>query len=253
MRRLVLSLVALLALALVGSPVALAQEATPAASPAAADLAYPPDAEVEGATLAEWHGRWEQWFLSFPLPVHPGLDETGERCATGQHGPVFFLASSIVPEFDVARACTMPAGPALFVPLVSVGCSTVEPPPFFGRDEAELRACAASFLDGGGAIPQRLTVDGVDVPLEGYRTQTPLRRVALPPDNFLEAPPTVAGVVSDGYGVLLAPPPVGAHTVVIGVPGPGGTTATLTYELTVADAEIAAPQTGTPEAATPAT
>lgn len=64
----------------------LAQNATPvAASPVLA-----PDALVAGLTLAEWQGRYFQWVVSlFSADMDPYLDETGERCANGQHGPVF--------------------------------------------------------------------------------------------------------------------------------------------------------------------
>ena len=33
-----------------------------------------------------------------------------------------------------------------FVPLLGSECSTVEPPPFFGRDESELRRCATAAV-----------------------------------------------------------------------------------------------------------
>lgn len=246
-----LTVALLVTLVLAGPAATLAQDATPAASPAATDLAYPPDAEVEGLTLAEWHGRFQGWFLTFPIPIHPALDDTGERCAYAQQGPVFYLPTSLVPELEVTRACTVPADAPLLVLLLGVGCSTVEPPPFFGRDEAELRACAAGVLDADEPNEQSLTVDGVEIPLDGYRTQSPLLRVALPPDNLLGVPPTVTDAVSDAYAVLLRPLPVGEHTVKIGVPGPEGRTATLTYTLTVAAAEVNAPPEGTPSAGTP--
>lgn len=249
MRRLVWSLPVLLALALVGSAAALAQDATPGGTPAGTALALPPDATVGGATLGEWSARWNQWLLSFPNASSPIFDETGERCASGQHGPVFFLAASLLPELDVARACTVPAGTALFVPLHGFGCSTVEPPPYFGRGEAELRACAKRLTDA--PVDQTLTVDGATIPTAPYRHQSPLHRIALPPDNLLGVAPTVAAAVLDGYDVLLAPLPVGTHTVVIEVVEPGGPPFRLTHTLTVVEPAVIPPP-ATPEAATPA-
>ena len=38
-------------------------------------------------------------------------------------------------------------GTAILVIPGNIGCSTVEPPPFFGRDEAELRACVTENMD----------------------------------------------------------------------------------------------------------
>jgi hypothetical protein len=81
------------------------------------------------------------------------------------------------------RSCTIPSGTALVVLVAIVECSTVEPPPFFGGDEAELRACASSGLDGSSG-PMSLTVDGVPVrDLLGYRSITPLFDFRLPEDT----------------------------------------------------------------------
>src|SRR5215210_5787367 len=122
---------ALVALAL-GGQTAAGQDATPALTA----VVLPPDAEVEGLSLAAWKARWWQWFFSLPEESNPLFDETGERCGYGQSGPVFFLAGA---PTSVERACTVPLGLTILVPVTGAECSTVEPPPFFGRDEAELR------------------------------------------------------------------------------------------------------------------
>jgi hypothetical protein len=68
----------------------------------------------------------------------------------------------------------------------------VEPPPFFGRNEAELRACASNAVDmAEGAFDMtamRLTVDGETVAdLSVYRAATPRFALWLPEDNLLES------------------------------------------------------------------
>ena len=45
------------------------------------------------------------------------------------------------------RSCSLPVGTALFIITVANECSNIEPPPFFGNTEAELRECAASGFD----------------------------------------------------------------------------------------------------------
>ena len=117
-----------------------AQEATPAA----AGVVLPPDAEVDGLDLGVWSARSWQWFFSLPEEVNPFFDATGELCGYGQSGPVFFLAGSFV---SVERSCVIPEGVHIFVPLIGSECSTVESPPFFGRDEDELRRCANEAVD----------------------------------------------------------------------------------------------------------
>ena len=250
MARILSLLAVLVALSLLGPGLAVAaQDATPGASPEASDLAYPPDAVVEGLTLGEWVARSAQWFVSFPPDVGPFADETGERCGYGQHGPVFFLEAA-PPEAAGPRACVVPAGSPLLVPVLGVGCSTVEPPPFFGRDEAELRACASALVDP--ALVPMVTVDEAAVPdAARYRVQTPPFRVALQPNNVLGVPPTVATVVFEGYFVLLRPLPPGSHEVRFGVSGPEGSLGEVAYDLTVAEPEVILPTEGTPAAATP--
>lgn len=218
-----------LGLSLVGAAVVplAAQDATPAAG----DVVLPPDAEVAGLSLAEWAARQWQWFLSFPDEVQPYLDETGERCNLGQSGPVFFLVGG--PE-SVERTCAVPLGTAIFVPAGGAECSTVEPPPFFGGDEDELRECAAAATDSIDVSRIELTVDGEPVDdLAAYRASTALFSLVLPEPNLFGAPAGVAASVADGYQVMLGPLPEGEHVVTISDPE-----ITVTYRLVVAPPQI---------------
>lgn len=209
----------------------LAQNATPvAASPVLA-----PDALVAGLTLAEWQGRYFQWVVSlFSADMDPYLDETGERCANGQHGPVFFLAPG--PAGSIERACNVPSGVTLFIPLLSAECSSLEPPPYGGASEDELRACAASHIDTGlenDLKMMSLSVDGQEVDVTGYRTSTPMVQVVWSPGNDAGVTPGVAQAVGDGYAVMVGPLAEGEHVVIVSAPDGGGSAANITYTLTV--------------------
>jgi hypothetical protein len=221
------SIVALIVVSGVGG--ASAQEATVAPS----GEALPPGAEVAGLSLAEWSARSWQWSFSLPVDVNPVADETGDFCGNGQSGPVFFLAGAAQ---NAERACVVPLGVHLFVPLAGAECSTVEPPPFFGRDEAELRNCATNAVDMAenafGISTMRLTVDGQDVTdLSAYRAVTPLFTLWLPEDNLLGATRRTANSVADGYQVMLSPLSEGEH--VVEIVNPGAQPVTITYHLTV--------------------
>ncbi len=138
------SLAAILSLALMavarGATRATGQ-ASPAAgpSPLAAPVVLTPDAPAYGATYGEWSARQWQWLRSFPEELSPYTDETGEHCGFGQSGSVFFPTGTAHGRGSPGD-CTLPAGVALFVPLLDSECSSVEAPPAFGRDEAELAA-----------------------------------------------------------------------------------------------------------------
>ena len=215
---------------------ALAQEATPALEdvPALADVLVPPEAEVGGLSLAEWSARQWQWFLSFPDDVQPLLDETGERCNLGQSGPVFFLVGG---PTTLERTCTVPLGTAVFVPFGGAECSTVEPPPFFGGTEEELRACADAAADRINVAQTEVTVDGQAVEdLAAYRTTTPAFALMLPEPNLFGAPAGPALSVADGYQLILDALPEGEHVVTVSDPG-----ITVTYRLTVAAPQVVEP------------
>jgi len=78
----------------------------------------PRDANAYGNSYGEWSARWLQWVFSIPAATNPAADTTGANCGEGQAGPVWFLAGTFI-NTAVTRACTVPAGKALFFPLVN--------------------------------------------------------------------------------------------------------------------------------------
>ena len=237
----------LLAVALTGS--GLAQEATPTGALAV----MPPDEPAYGASLGDWLARQFQWQISIPAPVNPVTDPTGERCGLGQSGPVFFLAPVMGEAPEASRTCVVPAGVAVLLPLFATECSTVEPPPYFGRDEAQLRACAAAEVDAfAPEDTMEVSLDGADVPNLGrFRVQTPPITVVFPPDNLYEIPPVVGTSLIDGYAVMFAPLSAGEHMLRFSFDLPDGTPAGVTYRLFVTEPMVAASIDDAPVAGTP--
>src|SRR5215203_7166902 len=251
MRRSLVLLVLVMVFGARGSASVLAQNATPVTDADLGELVLPPDAPAYGLTYAAWTARFAQWTHSLPAAINPAADPTGERCGLGQAGPVFFLVQA-GDEDAIERTCTVSAGTALLLPLLDASCTTVEPPPFFGGDEAELRACTEALF----AAPAELSavVDGVAIPdLERYRVQSDLFTVALPAGNWLDVEPAVIQGVADGYWLLLAPLPVGEHELQFGGSFPNSDFSTeVTYHLIVGEPVGTAPANDIP-AATPTT
>jgi hypothetical protein len=130
------------------------------------------------------------------------------------------------------RDCTVPAGKALFFPLINLDCSTLEADPFHGSNETELRNCAKSFHFGSVFA----TIDGAAVPhLDRYLVASPLFTFTLPENNVLGVSPGAGQSVANGYYLMLPPPSVGQHSLHF-----GGTftdfdfSLDITYTLTVA-------------------
>jgi hypothetical protein len=177
--------------------------------PPAAAQVLPYDPIVYGNLAA----AWQQHVMRIPVPANPTVDLTGVNALVAQSGPVYFLAGA--PTTDpVVRHVTLPPGKHLFFPLVTVECSTVEAPPFFGSNYVELSQCAGSFFAPSDVLS--CTIDGVAVAnLQSYRAQSPLYTFRMPPqNNILGLPGVKEGLsVADGYWLLLQPLAAGTHVI----------------------------------------
>jgi len=134
----------------------------PAATQAAANPnpgVLPPNSHAFGQTYGAWSAAWWQYVLAQPASSNPLLDPTGANCGVGQSGNVFFLVgttSGTVTRND----CTLPAGKALFFPLVNIYVD--DSPPVIGDGStADLHACAQAL-----SIPAtelHATIDGTSL------------------------------------------------------------------------------------------
>jgi len=232
-----------------------AQEATP---PAGEVTILEPDEEYAGATLGEWMARWWQWTFSFSKDTSPSLDATGVLCGSGQSGPVFFLPVNYLGG-HITRTCIVPAGMAIYVPVGEANCSTIEPPPFYGRNEKELQACATAVADTITDVT--VSINGEPVPdLEPYRVSSPLFPLTFPANHvFFEVPPEVSGValaVGAGISFIIAPPAPGEYEIVVSAVL-GGVQVTTTHRVQVIKpgeepaAAPPAPSVASPVAAVP--
>ncbi len=227
-RRARIVLVALATALVLGAlaPTAFAQDAQP--------RVLPPTANPHGQSYGEWAAQWWQWALGQPVDVNPVLDETGEHCAQGQEGNVWFLAGAFTSE-PVTRTCTVPTGTALFVPVVNYFyCAEADDPPE-KRTEEFVREQVAFLRHGVSGLSA--TVDGVeirDIELRYYE-ESPIFSVVLPEDNVFGVSAGLFEPCADaGFYLMLAPLPPGEHTIhLTGSVPQTGISLDVTYELEV--------------------
>lgn len=194
-----------------------------------ADPALPLETEASASKVdpKKKHLRgWMRWISALPWSEGPLRDDTGERCAMGQEGPVWYLVGTSGGPAE--RECDIPAGKQLVFPLVNQWCV------FF----PELYPTAASIAD---ALPGRidmfdanydytcdltLRVDGEDVlPDFDAMLEDLYARVAEPfeiemnADNFAAASGYAGGTmpaIMAGHFARLPPLAPGEHLLEFG-------------------------------------
>ncbi|MBZ5613016.1 MAG: hypothetical protein LAO23_03325 [Acidobacteriia bacterium] len=215
MKRIVVVAVVLF-LAVLAVPSAMAQSAGP--------KVIKPDSVAFGRTYSEWSAAWQQWALSIPVVNHP-LFDNGD-CSVGQSGPVWFLGGKFCAintpgcgTNNVVRTCSVPRGKALYIPILNAEWSVLEmnDPKF---QIADLRSNAAINMDGAANLS--FEIDGAAIPhlQDRFRVQSTAFVFTLPDDNLFNAVgegPYTGGSyfpgVDDGVYVMLAPLPLGPHTI----------------------------------------
>jgi hypothetical protein len=202
-----------------------------------------------GHTYAEWLVKWWQWSLSFPVNADPEYGTAD--ISAHQSGSVWFLPAPLGGA-TATRAGTVPAGTALFVPVLTfeadnTGCPTYT---HFTADQL------AGFVAGGWSTVTATSCSIDGVPVSGMENPTnSIYLVQTPPfsytvashDNVLANYPgfvnetcipdgvTVYPTVAEGICVLIHPLPIGPHTIHIGASNPTfGIAYDVTFNITVA-------------------
>lgn len=167
---------------------------------------FPVDSKPYGKTYGEWSSKWVQWLLSTPIDTNPSNDDTGKNCAVNQTDPnVWFLAGT--GSGSAVRTCSIPAGKAIFFPILNTECSFLESPKF--KTESELRSCAT---DANKGAVVHATIDGVELKdLEMYHIVSALFDLRLADNNIYGTSGGATKSVTDGYWVFVEPLPSGKH------------------------------------------
>ncbi len=170
----------------------------------------PPNARVQGMTYGEWQTMMWKALFAIPADQNPGLGAPWTTCFIKRIGNVGIGVTFFLPTGTFE--CQMPSGMILFLPVIGSECSTLEPPPFHGDNEEQLRACAESF------VPQDtfVSVDGVPLQnLEDYIFTSPVFEFTVPENNFLGVPAGTGQSVAHGLALMLTPLTPGKHTLVL--------------------------------------
>ena len=176
-----------------------------------------PDGTWYGKTYDQWATEWWQWAAKVRADEkHPLIADGEMDCGLRQRGDVWFLGGSFGESADAHRACEVPAGKALFFPIINVICSE-----FTGDDPATLLECAENPTVPPGfefqMNPLSATIDGKNVnSLKKYYalSEETFALGPLPNPNLFGAAPGSQGLgATSGYYLLLAPLSAGEHEI----------------------------------------
>ncbi len=219
---------------------ALALTVTPTAG--SAQIITPDNAKaVTGMTYGEWSAVWWQYVLSKPVsdPNNPMLSLTGARCEAAQPNgsPVFFLVGLWGTGTVMRDECTVPAGKVLFFPLVNAFNVHV---PGDGLDTPELLRENMLGWFSPPITELYASIDGAPVNVDllasfgacagGDPACGPAFSLTFSGNNLFVGSPAGVGrrgapwlragiyapAVADGFYLMLAPLPPGAHTIAFG-------------------------------------
>ena len=187
----------------------------------------PRNSTAFGTTYRDLAGAWWQWALAGDASDNPVLDPTGANCAVRQSGKVWVLAGTF--GGTVTRSCPVPAGQALFFPVLNTVWAAN---PGESATEDELAALVLNDLQASTAIA---SIDGASVQNIGlYLAISPAFSLALGENNVLGAPAGIyTPAVGGGIQLLLAPLSRGSHTIEFEGCFANGNCFGATYHLTV--------------------
>jgi hypothetical protein len=177
--------------------------------------------------------------IGAPFAESPIADQTGQYCANGQSGDVWFLAGSYSSD-PLTRSCAVPSGKYLMMPAVNYLDDYPCPDPSFGPASGQsledfLIADAAAAIDGVDAAAlevDRTTFDAMD-----HRAHSPMFDFAADigyqaVDGCITG--TTQQFLTDGSSMIVEPLPAGAHTLRATAANPAsGFSQDLTWNVTV--------------------
>ncbi len=207
----------------------------------------PPQGLAFGKTYGDWGAAWWAWALSIPFGSNPIFDPTGADQAQNQSGPVWFLAGNTGGSSE--RSVTLPAGKAIFLPLINIENDYPCPDPTFQPAPGQ---SLFDFLKQGATALIEGHVDELDAALDdrtfanlfAYRGTSSLQTFTGDLSLTSTYDPCITGTpqpfVSDGYWLLLKPLTPGRHTLSFSVSAfGGGFTIDMLYHLNVTNGRTA--------------
>ena len=164
--------------------------------------------QVEGKSLARYADMWWQWSYSMPAHQSPVRDLTGDACHINQRGKVWYLAGGY-DKARIQRKCQIPEGKHVFFPIINR---------VYWPDKGTQPSCDEvkkhAMLPHTERLELWVKINEQRLPdIKHYRFSSAecFNLTQEVPAEYRA--PDIYPAASDGYWVMLAPLPVGKHTL----------------------------------------
>ena len=172
----------------------------------------PPDSKPYGLSYEKHVENFWDWLISQPSDENPSNDPTGQNCANGQentNSSVFYLVGGGGGKFD--KTCKVPAGKAIFIPVMSVEVSDKEVP---NASVDELHKLAKKDQDSVTSLSLKIGDKEYSFEdLKKYRIHTGDFEVVFPENAIFGATAGPSKAAADGYYVITEKLPRGNYTI----------------------------------------
>jgi hypothetical protein len=164
-----------------------------------------------GKSWREWAASWCRWMLSIPKKKNPSLDSTGKYCSINQDNRnVWFLTGTFGNIGPIKRKCIIPAGKAIFFPVLVKEDSLAE--------DSDLKTGADLIKRCEQATNRLINIEAfIDDQrlehLENYRVRSEVFDLMFPKDNVYNVRPGLTRSVCDGYWLFIKPLQAGTHSI----------------------------------------
>jgi hypothetical protein len=165
-----------------------------------------PAGKLAGSSAGQLLGDYFVHNLSLPVSASPFAGAADLCLDLGRKGKVLSPSGGLIAFTPQGMTCTVKVNRPVMLVLTSADCSTAEASPFFGRTEAQQRACAIDAITGNPDIVDvraiNISLDGapaVDIHARRFFAVSPQRRVVFPENAVFEATPGPATFVAAAW------------------------------------------------------
>ena len=174
---------------------------------------YSTDSKPFGVPYQDWVGKWWNWTFGITTDKHP-RDDPSRSCNVNQNGSVWFLPDSLsIESASNPRTCDVPAGKAIFVPVITGVLSTLEKPDYNDAQIIKEALACDNFSKNRRAEVDGVSIDGLNDPVTYRTNSSQIFNATIADDNIYNIKPGTGRGFADGWFLFIKPLAAGEHKI----------------------------------------